>query len=355
MNEQKKRRTQLYLIWGVALVLIASVIVVILLDTDNKYHSVSLFLIVMIAAFHLLAYKEIIQFIERSNEFESRSNLLLNSFDAMDNVFYFVVDRDFNYLLISEPDARFMKKYFNVTPEIGRNVNEYLVDETLDQFYENMRKVNQLNNHVTTDHFVIDGKDLYLLNSYYTLHDSKGEIYAISCVTMDVSEQINEKKTFIDLVYRDTLTDVYNRRKVTEFYNEVIIPNNPPTWIILMDLNNFKFINDTYGHIVGDRLLIELSIILTEEFPKSAIIARMGGDEFCVLITRKHVDEINSIIERVHQRASEMSSYPLSLALGYCLAENPKDQTFDYYYTIADENMFKNKNEYKSGTHDYLI
>lgn len=344
---QKKRRMILMLILSMSVILVSVLISLLLFDNSKVFHNYYFVIIGLIILCHVLAYHKISQYISIANKFEKQSALLLNSFEAMDDVFFFVIDKNYNYLAISEPDIKFMEKYFNVSPEIGKNVKDFLSGETLELFYENIEVAKHSNKHVTTDHFLIDGQDVYILNSYYALRDKNDEVYAISCVTMNVSDEINERQNYVDLVYRDSLTSVYNRRKTLQYYHEVIQANNIPTWIVLIDLNNFKQLNDTHGHIMGDRLLTELSWILTDEFPAKAIVSRMGGDEFCILVSEMKEAELELIIKNVRKKARTLPFYPLSLAIGYCLVSEPEKHSFATYYDQADALMFENKFAHK--------
>ena len=86
----------------------------------------------------------------------------------------------------------------------------------------------------------------------------------------------------------DPLTNIYNRRGFTTLathVREIARRQKRPVHLLLIDLDRFKRINDTFGHVVGDKALVEFAQILSATFRKSDVVARTGGDEFCVLLT----------------------------------------------------------------------
>ena len=96
------------------------------------------------------------------------------------------------------------------------------------------------------------------------------------------------KKKFQILARTDSLTKIYNRYGFDEFA-EKMIQKNPNAHFVaaLLDIDNFKFINDIYGHSYGDRALKNLADSMKAFFPSDALLGRNGGDEFCILLDRK--------------------------------------------------------------------
>ena len=93
------------------------------------------------------------------------------------------------------------------------------------------------------------------------------------------------KKKFQILARTDSLTNIYNRYGFDEFA-EKMIQKNPKTHFVvaLLDIDDFKFINDIYGHNYGDRALKNLADSMKTFFPSDALLGRNGGDEFCILL-----------------------------------------------------------------------
>lgn len=97
---------------------------------------------------------------------------------------------------------------------------------------------------------------------------------------------------------KDTLTGVYNRRFVEAIFPKLLAQverKNEQLSLSIVDCNDFKPINDTYGHKIGDEVLITLSSLLAGEIRKSDIVARWGGDEFLIfflMLTKKVFDPL---------------------------------------------------------------
>ncbi|CAA7625638.1 Signal transduction protein [Candidatus Terasakiella magnetica] len=111
-----------------------------------------------------------------------------------------------------------------------------------------------------------------------------------------------------DLSIRDPLTKLYNRRKFDEFLGHEIgraQRNNHPFCMLLIDLDDFKNINDTFGHPIGDLVLRELASVLHREVRRTDIIARIGADEFAVLLPETDMEEGRQVAEKLRAAVAE--------------------------------------------------
>ena len=121
----------------------------------------------------------------------------------------------------------------------------------------------------------------------------------------------------------DHLTGVYNRRKLDE-YLKAILENSRITGktfgAFLADVNNFKYINDTFGHITGDKALITIAKILQKSVRFDDFVARYAGDEFVVILPCTNQDGLNKIIDRVQSNfqlhSEKNDDYSLSISIG---------------------------------------
>ena len=93
------------------------------------------------------------------------------------------------------------------------------------------------------------------------------------------------KNKFQRLAHTDFLTNIHNRYGFDELAEEMISKNPKEHFIAaLLDIDDFKFINDIYGHVYGDRALKSLADSMKAFFPHDVLLGRNGGDEFCVLL-----------------------------------------------------------------------
>lgn len=114
-------------------------------------------------------------------------------------------------------------------------------------------------------------------------------------------------------------------------------------FIILCDLNKTKKINDSYGHIYGDEYIKNATKIMNEAISIRGYIARIGGDEFVILLEREEIKQLNHRITNIKQMVSEI--FPedeLGISIGYSLF--PQDgKTFNELVLLADRKMYEDK------------
>jgi diguanylate cyclase (GGDEF)-like protein len=120
------------------------------------------------------------------------------------------------------------------------------------------------------------------VNSF--LYDDKGRVYSIIGKLIDINEEETEKKKLIKKSQTDGLTGIYNATTARNLITERIKSAKPNAKdaLIVIDCDKYKDINDLYGHLQGDKVLVNISKSLTKTFRETDIIGRIGGDEFCV-------------------------------------------------------------------------
>ena len=156
-----------------------------------------------------------------------------------------------------------------------------------------------------------------------------------------------------DKLYVDILTGLYNRRKLN-LYLEDIISDNRNNLIggIMIDLDDFKQINDKFGHIEGDRALVHVADILKENFRREDFISRYAGDEFLIVLKVKKVEEIKAIVERLKIKLEEFNNeditpYKLSFSIGYDVFHSDSPITSEWFVNRIDNLMYKQKESKK--------
>ena len=134
------------------------------------------------------------------------------------------------------------------------------------------------------------------------------------------------KKKFQILAHTDSLTNIYNRYGFDELA-EKMMDKNPKMYFVagLLDIDDFKFINDIYGHVYGDRALKSLTDSMKAFFPKNTLLGRNGGDEFCILLPDHTYKEAGELLLQFTKLPKTFSckgkEYPFFISLGY--AEYP--------------------------------
>lgn len=146
---------------------------------------------------------------------------------------------------------------------------------------------------------------------------------------------------------KDFLTGLYSR-SIYDRYVSTLIAQRTPFRLMMIDLNDFKGINDEHGHLSGDLVLKEFSRILLNEIDGEQMIARLAGDEFIVVIEHAY-EEAEDIPARITS-ACRAHHHPLiqELCFGYGLETYVSGMSYDELYTRVDEKMYRRKKEMKS-------
>ena len=147
--------------------------------------------------------------------------------------------------------------------------------------------------------------------------------------------------------YIDILTNLYNRAYLDYKMEAMLKEKNPKVGAIMIDVDYFKSINDTYGHSTGDEALIDVARVIIFSKPDKAIATRFAGDEFILLVNNTSDDEMKKIVDNIRDELkmfneTENRPYKLSLSLGYTLFNLDKDTT-DTFLKRMDDNMYVEK------------
>ena len=167
----------------------------------------------------------------------------------------------------------------------------------------------------------------------------------------DKVAQLQERVEQLDqLAHQDTLVNLPNRRgfmRALERFIDRASRYGEPSALLYVDLDGLKMINDSFGHNAGDKALIEVAGLLVGGVRKSDVVARIGGDEFGILLA--HSDEANA-----HETATRLvdliagcdfthdgDALPLSVAIGVAMISG--DDTPDEAIARADQEMYRKK------------
>jgi len=296
----------------------------------------------------IIVYTEIItKHIQREIEIEKTSQMLSTIMDnlpigiALNSVLPKVV---FTY----------MNDHF---PELYGTTRERLMSEESfwDIVYEDEKQRNQIKSKVEKDSQSGDPKQMQWHQipivkkgkiikyvSAYNLPIAHSDLQ-ISLV-MDVTEQKMKEEEILNLSYQDFLTGIPNRRYLSVAFDDMEKNMLYPIGLMIMDLNGLKLINDAFGHEKGNQALCQVATVLKEVKREQDVIARIGGDEFTMLLPQinhdfmiQMKDKIESLIE-----TKTIENIHFSLAIGLAIKE---DNIFSYQETLrkAEEQMYKKK------------
>lgn len=178
-----------------------------------------------------------------------------------------------------------------------------------------------------------------------------GEIVGAYLIVKDITERRESERTITQMAFYDPLTSLLNRRLFHHRLDEALVEAKDlghKVGLMLLDLNRFKLINDSFGHTFGDHLLVHIAERLTDTIGDVGEIARMGGDEFLVLV--KHTESTQGLseqAERILKRIEEpieIESREFRVSASIGIAIYPDDsQNADSLIRSADVAMYRAK------------
>lgn len=166
-------------------------------------------------------------------------------------------------------------------------------------------------------------------------------LYKVTSTSIRRDEELSRLST------RDQLTGIYNRRyiiKKLESIHEKNKDSGKEFVLAMIDLNKFKEINDNFGHITGDRVLVSIGNVLLDHTSQKIHIGRYGGDEFMIILeesnlkkTKKFIDELKRSFDNLNEVYKELS---LEFSIGFCMNEG---KSAEEMLQFADKHLYEDK------------
>ncbi|MFO7883117.1 MAG: sensor domain-containing diguanylate cyclase [Kosmotogaceae bacterium] len=187
--------------------------------------------------------------------------------------------------------------------------------------------------------------------------ESKKEIFTIIASQLEVLfkiqnniESIYEERNKLEvIVLRDKLTGAYNRNFFDEYIRKLDAENkrsNENSSIVMLDVNDFKKINDQKGHVFGDKVLKLVSNVFKNTIREMDVFIRYGGDEFVIVLPRTSKEEAENVIKRASENLLKASTEELNMetTISYGISTLGKSQDYKKAINIADSKMYEMKN-----------
>lgn len=167
----------------------------------------------------------------------------------------------------------------------------------------------------------------------------------------DLAMMVERELAAIELATTDELTGISNRRGFSVLAAKglnMCQRNGQPASLLFIDLDNFKGINDRFGHSEGDKVLIAFSRILESTFRDSDVFGRIGGDEFAALLTGSNIDVAQNGIERLTEALdayndTEVRGYDIEFSVGITPIDFSKPYTIEALLEHSDQKMYQHK------------
>ena len=245
-----------------------------------------------------------------------------------------------------------------------------LIDTQHNETVGILQLINKKNNDNDNIPFTQEDKEFISLTSYFvvlSIINTKNNIEDIKQYNLELEEKIKLRtKELLDVqrklkeqAHTDPLTKLYNRRYFSEVNEKLFAMSQRgtnPLSVLIIDIDNFKMINDTHGHQEGDEVIKTLSNIFINTIRKSDIAIRYGGEEFLLLLTDTHLDNAYIIAEKLRNNVQEKiiktkKSIELKFTISLGLATVQKDDnTIDTVIGNADKALYLAKKSGKNQT-----
>ncbi len=161
---------------------------------------------------------------------------------------------------------------------------------------------------------------------------------------VDIHDDVEQVKELREQSDRDSLTGLLNHQAAKRKITPILESGQKGEYALLMfDVDDFKHINDHYGHLFGDEILRAVAERMKNSIRSSDIAARMGGDEFVIFAAYKKT--VGPLVERVFSHVTELyKDYPVSISMGVaCLGADTDVKDYDALFKMADETMYEVK------------
>ena len=227
----------------------------------------------------------------------------------------------------------------------NQSIYQFILNEDKDIFYFHLKHVFETDQQQNSELRLLrkDGESIWVRMTSTAFLNSSGETI---CNTMigDITDIKQAELLIIQKGFHDELTGLYNRR----FFNEEIERLNQeiylPLSIVLIDVNGLKLINDAFGHKLGDLLLEKVAKVLKNEMRTDDISARIGGDEFILLLPKSDSQHAENIVKRINKAISHemINELHISVAAGIAVKKTI-DESIEIVFKSAENEMYRNK------------
>lgn len=254
----------------------------------------------------------------------------------------FTMDRDLRYTWIENPALG-----FNQDRVLGRTDAELLPAEaavTVSALKQRALDGESVDEEVS---IVRDGRVQWLWLTAQPIRDTSGAIVGLAGQTTDITKRKDFEARLTHLADHDTLTGVYNRRRMLEELDRELHyarRSHRPGAVLVVDLDNLKLVNDSFGHSAGDAMLTTLADVVRNRVRRTDIVARLGGDEFAVLLPEASGEDALRLAGNIRDQLREQKiGPPITISVGIASFTNQNELTADEILVCADTALYEAK------------
>ncbi len=272
--------------------------------------------------------------------------------DATDD-FILYKDSKFRYLGCNKSFEKFVGK--KKSEIIGKDDFELFSKEHAQLFRKRDMEALKLNSiHTNHEHVKYENQNIIMQSKVIPFKYMKSKEEGILVVCRDITELHDIHEKLKKEAYHDELTNIFNRKAFNERIEEkfdLYYRYKNEFCIAMYDIDDFKCINDTYGHDVGDKVLIDMTNYIKKHIRKTDLIFRVGGEEFIVLLPKTPILEAFDVIEKIRIGVSKLNlikDKKVTISIGITQVKENDNPTS--IYERIDKLMYVSKHEGKNRT-----
>ena len=188
-----------------------------------------------------------------------------------------------------------------------------------------------------------DGTTIWVEISSRVIYNKEKPVY-YEGIVRNITERKKTEEKIVYLSFHDNLTGLYNRAYFEEEIKRLDTKRQFPLSFIIGDINRLKLVNDAFGHIQGDKLIVKVAEVLKAFCRQEDAVARWGGDEFTILLPQTKKEDAEEIINRIKNVCIVTSEHeiPISISLGTATKEKINQDIQDVIKE-AEDNMYRSK------------
>lgn len=208
--------------------------------------------------------------------------------------------------------------------------------------------------------YLIDSLPINIKGKPYALEliqDVSDSFMLNTDITKDTNDICSVVSAFNDLIMKDTFTLLYNKQYLNErlpVFIQKAQQLHQPLSLALMDIDLFKKVNDTFGHLFGDKVILAFADQLKKLMNHDTFCARVGGDEFMIIFENHNEQEGNAVCEKLMQSISNITfeEHPdYHLAISYGISSLQENDQMETFINRADLKMYEMKNNHHILSH----
>jgi len=276
---------------------------------------------------------------EELRESEEKYRVLVESTE--DHIY--LIDKNCKYLFMNEKHlSRLGLKKGQI---IGKPYGAFHTPQETEDFAKKVKQVLETNKSLSYEYSSVRDDKYYIRTLSPVKDPESGEITAVTVISKNITRYKQAEERIKYLSFHDALTGLYNRAYFEEEIKRLNTPRKYPIGVIMVDIDNLKFVNDNFGHAKGDELLKRLANILSSIFRKEDVVARIGGDEFVIVLPNVNEETVQSLCKRVDdacEESNQKSELKLSVSLGYAI-QYGQYKNMEEVLKKADQHMYRNK------------